>query len=328
MARAKIQCAGAYLPKRKVTNDDLSQLVDTSDEWIVTRTGIHSRFVSAGENASDMAAAVCEQLLEKSGLSPLDIDMILISTVTADYATPSTACIVQGKIGAHNAFCFDINAACSGFLYGMSVAEKMIATGRCRNAIVVGAEVLSKIVDWEERSTCVLFGDGAGGVLLTQAEDGGILGENLFSDGRQHTAILGGHKPVRNPFADTEEAPGEATQFIQMDGRALFDFTTHEVPKSIQSLLEATDTAESAVQWFVLHQANDRIVRAIAKKLKYDYDKFYVNIGRVGNTSSATIPIALSEMLGKGILRIGSGEKIVLSAFGGGVTWGSMLIQI
>ena len=327
---ARIECAAAYLPAREVTNDELSTLVDTSDEWIATRTGIRRRRISTGENTTDMAAAVCRQLLEKSGLSPLDIDMILIATVTPDYATPSTACIVQGAIGAHNAFCFDIGAACSGFLYGLSIVEKMIATGRCRNAIVIGAEVLSKITDWTDRSTCVLFGDGAGGVLLTQAENGGILGENLFSDGRQNAAIRGGYKAVRNPFAGQAEASEgvSAAGFLQMDGRALFDFTTREVPKSIQSLLETTQTVETDIAWFLLHQANDRIVRAIAKKLKFDYEKFYVNIDHIGNTSSATIPIALSEMIDNGLLHIGSGEKIVLSAFGGGVTWGSMLIQI
>jgi len=279
-----------------------------------------------GENTSDLGIQVARALIAKSGLDALDIDMILVATVTGDYATPSVACLIQAAVGAHHAFCFDINAACSGFLYGMSVAEKMIATGRCQNSIVIGAEVLSKMADWTDRATCVLFGDGAGGVLLTAAANGGILGENLYADGRHSQAIHGGHRPVCNAY--TEAQPDGKPSHLQMNGRELFDFTTREVPGSIQKLLADTQTDSSDIRWFLLHQANVRIVQAIAKKLKFDYERFYVNIGRFGNTSGATIPIALSEMLDNGDLVIGSGEKIVLSAFGGGVTWGSMLIQI
>jgi len=319
-----MKSTAAYVPPRIVTNDELSKLVDTSDEWILSRTGIRARHISTGENTSDLCANVCRQLLQKSGLSPLEIDMILVATISADYATPSTACITQGIIGAHNAFCFDIGAACSGFLYGLSVAEKMIASGQCRNVIVIGAEILSKMVDWTDRTTCVLFGDGAGGMLLMAEEEGGILGENLFSDGCRAMAISGGYKPVQSAFAEA----GAGMPFIRMDGREVFDFATREVPKSIAALLEQANLSAGDISWFVPHQANERIVQIVARKLGVDMSRFYINIERFGNTSSASIPIALAEMVDKGLLRLGSGEKIVLSGFGGGVTWGSMLVQL
>ena len=322
--KAAIQCAAAYVPAREVTNDDLSRLVDTTDEWIATRTGIRRRRVSTGENTSDMAFAVCEQIFAKSGLKPADIDLLIVATVTADYATPSVACMVQGRLGAENAIAFDVNAACTGFLYALSIAEKYIAAGACRNAIIVGAETLSKQVDWTERSTCVLFGDGAGGVLLTQAARGGILGESIRADGRQFTAIRGGHRPAVSPFAAEEQKEA----FLQMDGRALFDFTTREVPKSIRGLLEKAGIDAADVSFFLLHQANERIVSAIAKKLGIEYTRFPININDKGNTSSASVPILLAELADSGKITFGSGERLVLAAFGGGLTWGSMIIQI
>ena len=324
MKKAVIQSAAAYLPARIVTNEDMSRLVDTTDEWIATRTGIRQRHVSSGENTADMACAVCEKLLAQSSLSPMDVGLLIVATVTADYATPSVACMVQGRIGAGNAFAFDINAACTGFLYAMSVAEKYIAAGICRNALVVGAETLSKQVDWTERSTCVLFGDGAGGVLLTAAESGGIMGESLRADGTQFAAIRGGHRPAASPFAAEEMQE----RYLTMDGRALFDFTTREVPKNMSALLADTGTDATDIKLFLLHQANERIVSAIAKKLKIDYNRFAVNIDRRGNTSSASVPILLAELLENGTLTLGSGDKIILTAFGGGLTWGSMLVQI
>jgi len=324
MMKTAIRCTAAYLPMKEITNDDLSRFLETNDEWISSRTGIRRRHVSTGEDTSDMAFAVCEKLLAQSGLSPADIDLIIVATVTADYATPSVACMVQGRLGAVNAFAFDVNAACTGFLYAMSVADKYISAGTCRNALVVGAETLSKQVDWTDRSTCVLFGDGAGGVLLQSTESGGILGESLRADGKLFHAIRGGHRPVASPYAAEEAKEG----FIQMDGRALFDFTTREVPKNIRELLEKTGTDAADVKLFLLHQANERIVSAIAKKLGIAYDRFAINIDRRGNTSSASVPILLSELVESGALTRGSGDTIVLAAFGGGVTWGSMLVRI
>ena len=322
--RSQIACAASYLPARAVSNTELSHMVDTNDEWIVSRTGISSRFVSTGENTSAFGLAVCERLLKKTGLPASDIDLILVATITPDYDTPSVACMIQGALGASNAIAFDINAACSGFLYGLSIADKMIRMGQCCNAIVIGAEVLSKVVDWADRATCVLFGDGAGGVLLTAGEGSGILAEKLRADGTRAMAIHGGHRPVQSAFTQGEQDG----RYLQMNGREIFDFATREVPRCIAEMLAAAGVSKDEVQWIVPHQANERIMQVVARKLGISFSRFYVNIARVGNTSSASIPIALAELLDSGQAAVGSGEMLVLAGFGGGLTWGSMLIQL
>lgn len=311
MNKIKIIATAKCTPDNVVTNDDLSLLVDTSDEWIFSRTGIKQRFICKGENTSDLCTNVVNQLLERSGLSPLDIDLIIVATMTPDYLTPTTACLVQKNVGATNAFCFDVNSACSGFVYAFSVAEKFIISGKYERVIVVGADVLSKIIDWTDRATCVLFGDGAGGVLLTGSETGGILAEDLYSDGAKSDVLTANYE-----------------NSIQMDGRKVFDFATREVPKSILSVLEKSNTSLDEIKYIVAHQANIRIIEGVAKKLKLDMSKFYINIQTYGNTTAATIPIALDEMLEKGLITLGSGEKIIITGFGGGLTMGSILIQI
>lgn len=313
MSKMKIRAAAKYVPRYVVTNDDISVFVDTSDEWIFSRTGIKQRFISKDEDTSELSVQVAVQLLEKSGLSPLDIDLIIVATITPDYLTPSVSCLVQGRIGAKNALAFDVNAACSGFVYAFSVAEKFIASGKYNRVMLIGADVLSKVFDWEDRTTCVLFGDGAGGVLLESSDTGGILAEDLHSDGS-------------NALAITAEYFNEIS--LKMDGRKIYDFATREAPKNIMSVLEKSGTAMDEVKYIIAHQANKRIIDAVAKKLKLDISKFYINIETYGNTTAATIPIAIAEMAEKGLITFGSGEKIIITGFGSGLTWGSILIQI
>lgn len=326
MQNCRIVCAHRYLPELTVDNDKLSEFVDTSDEWISSRTGIKERHISTGENTSYMAAKVCEGLLSKSGIDPLDIDLLIVATITPDYLTPSTACLVQGMLGMKNAFAYDINAACSGFVYSLSTAAKFIASGQCKNAIVVGADLLSKIIDWTDRKTCVLFGDGAGGVLLSASEEKGIVAESLHSNGTMAMSLYGREMPVQNPFTAQEASKDSA--YIYMNGREIFDFTVKEVPKSIKNILEQQNLDFEDIKYIIPHQANARIVEVIAKKLKIDVSKFYVNIARYGNTTAGTIPIALSEMLDQGLVTIGSGEKLLFAGFGGGLTWGTMLVEL
>jgi 3-oxoacyl-[acyl-carrier-protein] synthase-3 len=313
----------SYAPLRAVTNDDLSKLVDTSDEWISSRTGISERRISEGENTSDMCTKVAKGLIEKSGIAPEDIGLIIVATITPDYATPNTASLVQSAIGAVNAFAFDISAACSGFVFATSIADKYIKAGMCKYAIVIGAETLSKIVNWEDRATCVLFGDGAGGAIMAQSERNCYLAEDMHSDGSLGLQLTGGETKVRNAYSSPEEPD---RRYLEMDGRTIFNFATRKVPKSVQLLLEKAGLTTEDIDWVVPHQANSRIVEVVAKKLGMPMDKFYMNIAEYGNTSAASIPLALAQMSREGLLK--KGQKIVLTGFGGGLTWGSAIIEI
>lgn len=313
----------SYTPQRAVTNDDLSKLVDTSDEWISTRTGIRERRISEGENTSQLCIKVAEGLLKKSALSPEDIDLIIVATITPDFATPNTACLVQDAIGAVNAFAFDISAACSGFVFAASIADKYIKSGMCKNAIVIGAETLSKIVNWEDRSTCVLFGDGAGGAVMSAGDKNGWLVEDMHSDGSLGLQLTGGETKVRNAFSSPEE---EDRRYLEMDGRTIFNFATRKVPASVKLLLEKSGLTAEDIDWVVPHQANSRIVEVVAKKLGMPMDKFYMNIAKYGNTSAASVPIALAQMSSEGLLK--KGQRVVITGFGGGLTWGSAIIEI
>ena len=314
----------AYMPPTQVTNDDLSKIVDTSDAWIYARTGIKSRPISTTENTSALCAAAARKLLRQTDTDAAEIDAIIVCTVTPDYLTPSTACIVQGEIGAANAFAFDLNAACSGFVYGLTVAERLLRGDSYKKALVLGGETLSKIVDWTDRGTCVLFADGVGAALLETSERESFLGVDLHADGTKSAAIWGGHLPVVNPYAQNN--PHHAGFF--MDGRGVFDFVLKCVPKSMDALCVQTGVPLTDVDWFVPHQANARIVEALAKKTGIGLDRFYMNIARCGNTSAGTIPIALAEMQEKGLITPGSGQLVMLVGFGGGLTWGTMLVRI
>lgn len=318
MQGINIRAVAHYVPPQIVTNDQISTWVETSDEWIFQRTGISQRHMSNGENTSDLCIKTAEILLQKTKLTPDDIDLILVTTVTPDYLSPSVACIVQGAIGAGNAFAMDINAACTGFVYGLSVAHKYLMSGQCRNVMLLGADVLTKHTDWTDRNTCILFGDGAGGVILSAASDK-FYAEKLHSRGAM--PIVMSHQPVVNPLFSEENK----AKHIQVDGREVFEFAVKSVSENIDELLQHAGVTLDQVKYIIPHQANGRIVECISKKLKVDISKLFVNIHKYGNTSSASIPIALSEMVTDGL--IGAGDKIILSGFGGGLTWGSVLIQ-
>ena len=312
MIFSKIKSTGSYVPEKIITNDMLSQYVDTSDEWIRSRSGIEKRHFSEGENTSDIAAKAALDILKNGNINPLDIDLIIVATVSPDYTTPSTACLVQSKIGA-----------CSGFIFSVNVADKFIKTGVYRNALVIGAEVLSKHLNFKDRSTCVLFGDGAGGVFLEKAEEGGILAEEMGSDGGRGMSLTCAEKKASHIFNSAQAAEDN---FLHMDGRAIFDFATRQTPKCILHLLEKSGVSIEQLKYVIPHQANARIVEIISRKTKIPLEKFYMNISEYSNTSAATIPIALNEMMQKGFLQ--AGDYILMAGFGGGLTWGGLLIKI
>lgn len=326
MYNSKIVAFDKYTPETTVTNDELSKIVETSDEWIASRTGISKRCISKDADTSLLATNVAKSLLKKANINAEDIGIIIIATITPDYLTPSTACIVQGNIGAKNAIAFDINAACSGFVYALSVADKFLKSGIYKNALVIGAEVISKIVDWTDRSTCVLFGDGAGGVLLQSSEkENSIISEDLKADGRCWQDITGGKINLKNPFIIKQDENNQHL-FLQMNGRNVFNFATKTVPVNIKEVLAKANSSLDEIKYIIPHQANLRIVEVVAKKLGVPIEKFYLNLKNFGNTSSASIPIALAEMIEQNLLK--KGDKVILTGFGGGLTWGSMLINI
>ncbi|MHC5217916.1 beta-ketoacyl-ACP synthase III [Enterococcus sp. LJL128] len=317
----KITCTGSYLPEKQVTNDELSKFMDTSDEWIRSRTGIQSRHVVTDENTSDLCTKAAQNILKKSGYTGDSLDFIIVATITPDYQMPSVACQVQAGIKADNAFAFDISAACSGFVYGLSLGEKMIRSGYKRG-IVLGGETLSKVLDWKDRSSAVLFGDGAGGVLLEADESPHFLAEKLQSDGTRGGSLTSGFRENKSPFYDEST---EETAWLKMNGRAIFDFTMSDVAKNIRQVLD-----ENSVQadYFLLHQANVRIIDKLARKLKIPREKFLTNMDKYGNTSGASIPILLDEAVTNGTLKLDSTQNVVLTGFGGGLTWGTLLLTL
>lgn len=324
MIRTKIVATGACVPEQIVTNDDLSKIVDTSDEWITTRTGIKERHISKGENTSVLAIGTARMVMERAKVAPEDVDLVIVASVTPDYGTPTLGCMIQKELGLVNAVAFDVVAACSGFMFAMSVADKYIKTGVYRNAIVIGAETLSKIINWEDRATCVLFGDGSGGAFVEAADEGGILAEELGSKGEIWEILTEGHINCANAFNDLK-IEDDPEYFVHMDGRAVFKFATKMVVKSVTNVLEKAGMTKDDIDYVVPHQANSRIIDVVADKLDMDRDKFYMNMDRYGNTSSASVPMALNELNEKGLIK--RGDKILLTGFGGGMTWGTMLIE-
>jgi len=323
MIRTRLIATAADAPEQIITNDDLAKIVDTSDEWISQRTGIRERRISSGENTSDLVINVAKQLLEKASVSPESIDLIIVASVTSDYNTPSLACMIQKEIGAVHAVAFDISAACSGFMFALSIADKYIKAGSYENAIVIGGETLSKIVNWKDRATCVLFGDGAGGAYVEKSQENGIICEDIGAAGSQYEILTAGYTACTNAFNDQPEGVDDRW-YVSMNGREVFKFATKNVIKSMQKVMEQGGITQEEIKYFIPHQANARIVEVISKKLKIPYEKFYLNMERYGNTSSASIPIALNELNEKGLLE--RGDRIILSGFGGGMTWGTMLI--
>ena len=320
MFYSKIKSVGSYVPQNIVSNEDMSKVVDTNDEWISSRTGIKNRHFSTGESTSNLAAKAAEKILERAGVKAEDIELIVVASVSPDYGTPSTACLVQKKIGAVNAVSFDIGAACSGFIFALSTADKFIKTGVYKNALVLGAEVLSKCLDFTDRGTCVLFGDGAGAVAV-RADDTGILGINMKSDGTKGNVLTCGSRTNGNFLLGKKPELG----YMTMDGQEVFKFAVRKVPECITQVLDHAGVAAEEIKYFVIHQANYRIIESIAKRLKVSVECFPVNMEHYGNTSAASIPLLLDEINRKGMLK--SGDKIVFSGFGAGLTWGAALLE-
>jgi 3-oxoacyl-[acyl-carrier-protein] synthase-3 len=315
---SRITGTGSYLPEKVLTNRDLEQIVDTSDEWIYTRTGIRQRHIAAAsENTSDLALVASRRALEASGLAPQDIDLIIVATTTADMVFPSTACLLQAKLGIANCPAFDMQAVCSGFVYALSTADQLLKSGQYRHALIIGAEVYSRILDWKDRATCVLFGDGAGAVVLSRAEQPGILASRLHADGR---------------YANILSVPGSVSggnvsgrPLLQMEGNAVFKFAVKVLGEVAHETLSAAGLAKSELDWLIPHQANIRIIQATAKKLGLSMERVIATVDRHANTSAASVPLALDEAVRDG--RIRSGQHVLLEGVGGGFTWGAVLLR-
>ncbi len=319
MPASRIAGTGRYLPARVLTNAELAQRVATSDEWIVTRTGIRQRHIAAAdEQTSDLALHASRAAIAAAGMTPADIDLVIVATATPDMIFPSTACILQDKLGIRNGgAAFDVAAVCSGFVYALAVADKMVSSGAARNALVVGAEVYSRILDWNDRGTCVLFGDGAGAVVVVPAETPGILASHLHADG-SHRGIL----CVPGQVQDGRIA---GTPFLHMDGHAVFKFAVKVLADAAHEALDAAGMAPDQVDWVIPHQANIRIMDATMKKLHLPHERLVVTVDVHGNTSAASIPMALDIAVRDG--RIAAGHHVVLLGVGGGFTWGSVLLR-
>lgn len=309
------------MPENFVTNDDLAKIVDTNDEWISSRTGIRRRCITQKDNTAELSAKAAKKALENAGIAAEDIDLIIVATLSPDYYVPNVSCMVQSEIGARNAFCFDLNAACSGFLFALNTANAYIKTGMIQNALIIGAEVLSKLVDWTDRSTCVLFGDGAGAAVVSATEEVGICDTVVGAEGAKGMVLTCPGRSLDNMCTKEDRPAG----YIAMDGQEVFKFAVKRVPQCIREVCEKADFPVENVKYFVLHQANERILSSVAKHLKVSIDKFPMNLQDYGNTSAASIPILLDEMNQKGMLE--RGDRIVLAGFGGGLTWGSALIE-
>lgn len=324
MEDVKIIGVGHYCPENKISNDDLANIVETSDEWIYKRTGIKERRISNGEDTVELSVKAAKNALENSKCDISEIDLVIVATTTPDRILPSTACSVQKKLGIVNAAAFDISAACSGFIYGSIVATSILKTMEYTKALVIGSEVLSRIINWKDRSTCVLFGDGAGAAILEKSKDNSKIISSCFgADGeRGEKALKANELSLENPFIQNKK---ELEKYIYMDGKEVFKFAISIIPKVVKELLEKGDESINNIKYIVPHQANSRIIDTAAKKLNISKEVFYTNLSYYGNTSAASIPIALSEMNEKGLLK--KGDKIILVAFGGGLTWAGMLVQ-
>lgn len=317
---------GSCLPKQVVTNDDLAKIMDTSDEWISSRTGIRERRLAKEETTASMSTQAALKALDNAGVKAEEVDLIIVGTISGDYVTPSTACEVQAQLGAENAVAFDINAACSGFMYALNTAYAYLQMGIYKTALVLGAETLSKIMDWNDRSTCVLFGDGAGAAVVRAYEDGetesrGLLSFEQGSDGAKGMVLACRDRRNNNPLVESSKELG----YVGMDGQEVYKFAVSTVPASIQRVLDKAGVAVEEVKYFALHQANIRIIQSVAKRLKVDLDKFPISLDHYGNISAGSVPILLDEMNQKGMLK--KGDKIVLSGFGAGLTWASAVIE-
>ena len=325
MIRAKITGTGSALPEKVLTNFDLEKMVDTTDEWIVARTGIRERRIAVeGEYTSTFASAAAVKALAAAGVDASEIDLIIVGTLSPDFPFPATACIVQQSIGAKNAVCFDLSAACSGFIFALATAEKFMRSGSVKKALVIGAEVLSRIIDWTDRNTCLLFGDGAGAVVLEAVEgESGILSSHMHSDGNYWEILYQKGCGSRNPA--THQNIDERLVYLTMHGNEVFKYAVRAMGEVGLEALTANGLTADDVTLFIPHQANQRIVDSVGKRLGIGADRVYVNLDRYGNTSAATIPIALDEAMKEG--RLKEGDIVLLDAFGGGLTWGACAVR-
>ncbi len=321
LSYASIIGTGSYLPEKILTNDDIAKIVDTSDEWIQGRTGIKQRHIVADDEFTiDLAEHAARRAIEAAGIKAADIDLIVLATTTADQVFPSTACLLQSRLGCQGGPAFDVQAVCTGFVYALAVAEKFIATGASKKALVVGAETFSRILDWTDRNTCVLFGDGAGAVVLEAGDTPGILSTHLHANG-DYASLLHVPSGVSNNYAAVQE--GRA--YVEMEGSEVFKMAVRKMGEVVDEALEANNLAKSDVNWLVPHQANQRIIAATAKKLGMSMDKVVLTVGEHGNTSAASIPLALDTAVRRGDIK--TGDTLLMEAFGGGFTWGSALIR-
>lgn len=312
---------GSCLPATIVTNDDLAKIMDTSDEWISTRTGIRERHLVKEETTTSMSAEAARRAMENAGVTAEEIDLLIVGTLSADCVTPACACEVQAQIGAVNAVAFDINAACAGFMFALNIANAYLQTGIYKTGLILGAETLSKIMDWNDRSTCVLFGDGAGAAVIRAEEQAGLLAFDQGSDGVKGKVLACRNRSNNNPLMETSKE----LEYVHMDGQEVYKFAVTAVPHSLQKTIQAAGLTVEDIDYFALHQANIRILQSVAKRLKVSEDKFPISLDHCGNISAASVPILLDEMNRKGMLK--AGMKIAMSGFGGGLTWASAVVE-
>lgn len=325
-SRTIIAGTGSYLPEKVLTNFDLEKMVDTTDEWIVSRTGIRERHIAAPEQAtSDLATAASRKALEMAGVEPADLDLIIVATLTPDHHFPSTAGFVQRNLGAARAAAFDLEAACTGFIYALTVGDLFIRSGTYQKVLVIGAEVLSKFLDWDDRDTCVLFGDGAGAAVLVPGVDNdrGIISTHLHSDGTMAELLYAPAGVSRMPI--TKEGIDQKLNTVKMQGNEVFKMAVTRLSSVVDEVMEANGLTEKDIDFLVPHQANFRIIKATARKLKLPMEKVVVTVDTHGNTSAASVPLALDAAVRSGM--IGEGDNVLLEAFGGGFTWGAALVR-
>ncbi len=321
MSYSRIAGTGSYLPEKVLTNADLEKMVDTSDAWITERTGIRKRHIAApGETTCDLAEHAARRALEAAGIEPRGIDLIIVATTTPDKVFPSAACLLQQRLDIHGCPAFDIQAVCSGFVYALSVADQFVRTGQARRVLIVGADTLSRIIDWTDRSTCVLFGDGAGAVVLEASDAPGILSSHLHADGRYQELLM-----VPEGISQGYDKVQAGQAYIHMQGREVFKVAVNTLEQIVDEALAANHLDKSEIDWLVPHQANIRIITATARKLKLPMERVVVTVGEHGNTSAASIPLALDVAVRDG--RIQRGDTLLLEAFGGGFTWGAVLLK-
>ncbi|MCI9126326.1 MAG: ketoacyl-ACP synthase III [Eubacterium sp.] len=339
----KIIGTGSYIPRQFITNEDLTNYIDTSDEWITDRTGVKKRHIMKDETTADMAVEAARKAVEQAGIHVNEIDMIIVSSVSSNVILPNTACYVQDKIGAVNAFCFDINTACTGFIMAYNTAQSYIDTGLIQTALIIGAEGLSKIVDWSDRGTCILFGDGAGAAIIKKDSEA-VFDTVMHADGSMGAALTCdngfAYRPrlideTENKTMSQEEKNAQSQEghlnqiqntYVQMNGQEIFRFAVKQVPECIQELMKKMQINKDEIDMFILHQANSRILQGIAKRLKVSLEKIPMNVSEYGNTSSACIPILLDELFRTGELK--EGDKIIMSGFGAGVTLAATYLEV